>query len=93
MRSTKLDVQPICKNCLEVVDAATDPFGEATPSEGDLSVCSKCRTIGQYDADMNIRPLMDFELETLRNEHPETYVDIQKIIFILKAIDNAKNNK
>ncbi len=46
--STKLPIPSTCRKCGRKLDGATDPFGEATPKDGDVSFCIYCGTLSVF---------------------------------------------
>lgn len=40
----------VCRNCLSELPAHTDAYGDAKPSDGDISICIYCGELSIFDA-------------------------------------------
>lgn len=90
MSQGRIDSKVCCIGCGSQLDGYTEiNDNEARPSDGDLSICFYCASIGKYsDGVTNLKPLTDTELEDIYKEDPELYAQMQKVI---KAIKNKKD--
>lgn len=56
----RLNPQTLCPTCGNLLDGATCPTEEdASPSEGDLSICLYCGTMLEFQADLTLCKLSD----------------------------------
>lgn len=82
-KTTRVNLNAICKTCLNALDAATS-LEEDTPRENDLSVCIYCGTIAKFDSDMCLTPLSDVELEIIERDNPEAMNSLNQIVTIIR---------
>lgn len=70
--------QSICPQCGYKMDASTKVHGEeATPEEGDASVCINCGQVLTYQADLTLRKATADEIRGLM-ENAEAWAVIEK---------------
>lgn len=55
LRTSRTNDAARCPACLHKLDGATDPFGDAAPSPGDLTVCLYCSTVSIFQTDLTLR--------------------------------------
>ena len=67
-----------CKSCHHIIDAHTSIGDDAIPNEGDLSICFYCGVVSTFDADLNLIPMTEEELSTLRVIDYDNWLNIQK---------------
>lgn len=60
---------PACQRTLSGITAATSSDTRPSPKAGDLTMCSYCRTILAFTADLGFRIATDAEIDAL---HPLT---------------------
>lgn len=56
MRDTLLPKSP-CPNCGKVLDTATHPTEDVSPTPGDLTMCIQCGEFFSFGAGLELRPL------------------------------------
>lgn len=73
MRETRMP--PVrCPACDLLLDAASDPRGEAIPQPGDATLCIHCGFIGVFDDDLTIRrPTAAEQEEFAKDERIKAY--------------------
>lgn len=81
----KLEVKDSCPACDHFIDAATDAFGEAKPSAGDLSVCMYCGAYLTFNADLTVAELSTDAFVELPLENRIQLKNISAAIKELKA--------
>ena len=79
-----------CWKCGYVVDAATSIDEDATPTEGDVSVCIACGVPGVFvmtDRGLSLsKPTLESELEIYQNE------TVKKLIFAVRYAKSKDPN-
>lgn len=64
MRHGRIESKPTCPHCKKALDGFTHLFGEASPSDGDVSVCLYCAEIVEFTVDDNGLKLVPLTEET-----------------------------
>jgi len=72
-------------------DAATPLEGEHTPSNGDISICFNCGAINQFDDELNVIPLPDEVLASIKADEPDTHKQLMGVVISIKA-NNVRLN-
>lgn len=75
---------------MKKIDAHTSVEGDHVAQEGDYSVCFGCGTISKFDAELNLVPLVQADMDYLKNEAPKTLILLQEAAFQIQ-LRNAKN--
>ena len=57
--------QSNCPTCGHVIDAASDPTGEATPEPGDFTVCLYCQDLFKFGENLRLEPLQESDIAKL----------------------------
>ena len=80
----KLNVKCKCKKCGYELSAAlgTD---EGAPSEGNISICGGCAAIGKYKKNLKIIPLSKTELEQMKKDYYEDYLELMVMVNLVKS--------
>jgi RNase P subunit RPR2 len=76
---------PVCKLTL---DRATAVSTDASPNEGDLTVCLGCGTRHRYTAEFDLVPLTRDELNEMKEKEPAEFEELFKIQMAI--IENLK---
>ena len=79
----------VCKTCHHEIDGAMG--GENSPNEGDFSVCAYCATIGRYTKEGQIEPMSKGALEIMEEHDSVKYNSLQKVVLMIKKINNDKS--
>jgi len=66
MTTTKMSPTP-CPSCGVLLEAATSTFEEATPSDGDITICIKCGHIMMFENNQP-RDLTDAEMRMIAGD-------------------------
>jgi predicted amidophosphoribosyltransferase len=74
-----------CPTCRAKVDAATDPYGNASPSPGDFTICATCAAPLVYADDMTVRSATAAECAEL-----EADPDAARILRFIQARGQAR---
>jgi len=74
-----------CPECNYHSDAATALDGDYKPSDGDISLCFNCGAINQFDSELNIIPLPDIVLASIKEHEPETHEQLMDAVISIKA--------
>ena len=82
MKTTRLK-EHYCPNCNAPINAATS-FGDNTPEEGDVSICSDCTSYLVFGKDLNIQLMTDEQLLELDNETLTTLTEYRSTLQSLK---------
>jgi hypothetical protein len=73
-----------CKGCSKYVDSCT-PIEDATyPHEGSLSICPYCGVISMFDKDLNLQPVSQQFLDTLKITHRSIWIILHQAQKIIK---------
>ena len=73
-----------CPFCSHVMDHATAVQGDrATPKTGDITVCTRCAGVLEFDDQMQLIHLRD---ETLRGLDAETWELVMRAKFLILAV-------
>ena len=75
INSGKLDSEPVCKECNNILDGFTGANDEdGGPQDNDINVCAYCGVIGRYEKNCtDIVPLTAEELVDLRTNDPKIW--------------------
>lgn len=89
--SGKLDKAPECKDCHKTLDGFTGDF-EARPTDGDISICAYCGSIGEYASGCSeIKPLTVEELKQLRDDDPKMWKQLMSYKHIADSVRKKMN--
>jgi hypothetical protein len=78
-----------CLTCHYKMDSTSGAFEDILPKKGDITVCLKCGTAGQFDELRNIVPLTTQELEKIKRTDPRAYGQLRKV----QVTIDSKNKK
>lgn len=89
MKTHRTNDNSICLTCLTVVDAASNmDGGDDAPTEGDISICAYCATVGKFNENMSLEPITMEELKEIEEADPMVYDEIAKVVYAIKAKNN-----
>ena len=81
----------LCPWCGYKLDAATNMTGEGGPEPGDLTLCFKCASPLQFDADMRLAKITNGKLREHLNA--ETYAKFMQARRLLLSVDRSEVGK
>jgi hypothetical protein len=64
-----------CPYCSYLYDCAYDPIDNASPKEGDFSICIRCGRVARYDPTLKLVP---FQMARLVDEGPSAMLSVLK---------------
>jgi hypothetical protein len=73
-----------CQTCLHKIDSLSDAKNNESPKAGDIAICMYCGQISTIDADMNLIPMPQEELNELKVEEVEAYEILYKASMLIK---------
>lgn len=76
-----------CLTCHYKMDSTSGAFEDILPKKGDLTVCLKCGTAGQFDQDRNIIPLTSRELEEIKRTDARAYDQLRKVQMAIDSLN------
>ena len=90
MLATKLKAQA-CPACGKLLDAASSIMdSERGPRNGDYTVCLYCAAILRYTKSMNLAPVTSDEILELRNEEPESFRALMKMVIAIRQFQRER---
>ena len=85
MKTGRLESDIKCKSCNTSLDGFS---GEGSPSDGDISICAYCGSIGSYSNNVTeIIPLSEAELAKLKEEDIDQW---SMLVFYQKTIQSKR---
>ena len=87
--TSRLDGEPRCPNCLELMDAAT---GYGLPSPGDLAVCIECGSVNMYTEAMQLVRLSSEEIDGLDDRLKFQIAVFQEVVANIRAGESTRHN-
>lgn len=81
---TILNNQSQCKSCFGTINATLGMKYDKKPKEGDISVCAYCGVVSTFDAELNLIPMPQNEIERMRIMEPENYKIVQLLSIGIK---------
>ena len=80
MNSGQISNTVKCIKCGSDLDGFTSVGEEAQPADGDISICFYCASIGKYvDNVTKLEALSETELEKIKQDEPEAYIQLMRI--------------
>lgn len=71
-----------------VIGHGTNP--EQVPKVGDFTVCSTCGQVGTFDADLNILPATEEQLDATMDKWPEVYMQMTVASYYINQLFQLK---
>lgn len=82
-----------CPHCGHVMDAAFAPDDdEASPKEGNITICAECTELLQFGPDLKLEKLPDEVLKDIQENQPEDYQRLKQIRMAL-IMTKGKSNE
>ena len=92
MKHGKLESKLHCLKCKENVDGFSCEE-DASPRDGDISICVYCGTIGKYAQNVTkLEPMTESELESIKLEEPEVYKQLQDASLVISYMSKNKSS-
>ena len=76
----------VCPNCEDIVNEAAGVNHEQKPSPKDISICFTCGAVNQFDDKLDLEPLDDGVLETMKESSPANYDLIMEVVSRINKI-------
>lgn len=80
---------PGCKKELDRVQT-TDPIDRNPPKSGDFNICSSCRTVSQFNENLQLRTVSQEDLDKLGEEERNCILDGLLYLSELKKLSETK---
>jgi hypothetical protein len=79
-----------CVKCNANLDGFTSLDDDSKPSDGDLSICFYCGSVGTYAENLTMmKPLSKTELEKIEKEDPKLFMQMKKVIDGIKTFKKS----
>jgi predicted Zn-ribbon and HTH transcriptional regulator len=74
-----------CPACGNKINAASSPFGDASPEPGDITICAYCRKVLTFGEAMDLRLATDDEIKEVEKELNQVTQTLKKAYSLINT--------